>query len=300
MNKKLPGYLLGKYQLIGTVTFSVLFALVFLNIYIPFSETAWFGLGDSMMFVQTLVFVSSSIALLIISRMLMYQTRKLFELTYIEYIVWCLLEVASIAGVYTWITTDVIANEALEAMMEGGGWTIYRRSFMYVLIALGMPYILSGMYFAIIDKNNTIRLMNYEHVVTDEPQKPVAELQKITLFDNSGALKMSISPENLYYIESDDNYIKVWYTDSKGVLQNYMLRCRLKTVEDSFKGSGLIRCNRKYIVNLSKVSMLRKENDGYVLDLCNESIPPLPITKTYVDSVLAYFTEQEPLMDPME
>lgn len=300
MNKKLPGYLLGKYQLIGTVTFSVLFSLVFLNIYIPFSETAWFGLGDSMMFVQTLVFATSSIAMLIISRMLMYQTRKLFELTYIEYIVWCFLEIASIAGVYTWITTDAIANETIEAIMGGGSWAIYRRSFMYVFIALGMPYIISGMYFALIDKNNTIRLMNFEHVVTDEPQKPATELKKITLFDNSGALKMSISPDNLYYIESDDNYIKVWYTDSKGTLQNYMLRCRLKTVEDSFKGSGLIRCNRKYIVNLSKVTMLRKENEGYYLDLCNETIPPLPVTKTYTDSVLAYFTEQEPLMEPME
>ena len=300
MNKKLPGYLLGKYQLIGTVTFSVLFALAFLNIYIPFSETAWFGLGDSMMFVQTLVFATSSIAMLIISRMLMYQTRKLFELTYIEYIVWCFLEIASIAGVYTWITTDAIANETIEAIMGGGSWAIYRRSFMYVFIALGMPYIISGMYFALIDKNNTIRLMNFEHVVTDEPQKPATELKKITLFDNSGALKMSISPDNLYYIESDDNYIKVWYTDSKGTLQNYMLRCRLKTVEDSFKGSGLIRCNRKYIVNLSKVTMLRKENEGYYLDLCNETIPPLPVTKTYTDSVLAYFTEQEPLMEPME
>ena len=300
MNKKLPGYLLGKYQLIGTVTFSVLFSLVFLNIYIPFSETAWFGLGDSMMFVQTLVFATSSIAMLIISRMLMYQTRKLFELTYIEYIVWCFVEIASIAGVYTWITTDAIANETIEAIMGGGSWAIYRRSFMYVFIALGMPYIISGMYFALIDKNNTIRLMNFEHVVTDEPQKPATELKKITLFDNSGALKMSISPDNLYYIESDDNYIKVWYTDSKGTLQNYMLRCRLKTVEDSFKGSGLIRCNRKYIVNLSKVTMLRKENEGYYLDLCNETIPPLPVTKTYTDSVLAYFTEQEPLMEPME
>ena len=300
MNKKLPGYLLGKYQLIGTVTFSVLFALAFLNIYIPFSETAWFGLGDSMMFVQTLVFATSSIAMLIISRMLMYQTRKLFELTYIEYIVWCFLEIASIAGVYTWITTDAIANETIEAIMGGGSWAIYRRSFMYVFIALGMPYIISGMYFALIDKNNTIRLMNFEHVVTDEPQKPATELKKITLFDNSGALKMSISPDNLYYIESDDNYIKVWYTDSKGTLQNYMLRCRLKTVEDSFKGSDLVRCNRKYIVNLTKVSMLRKENEGYVLDLCNESIPPLPVTKTYTDIILRYFAEQQPLMDPIE
>ena len=244
MNRKLPGYLLGKYQLIGTVTFSVLFALVFLNIYIPFSDTAWFGLGNSMMFVQTLVFAVSSIALLIISRMFMYKTRSLFELTYIEYIGWCFVEIAVIAGLYTWITTNAIEKETIEIIL-GGSWKTYQRSFMYVLIALGMPYILSGMYFAIIDKNNTIRLMNYENVVTDEAPKPDKGMQKITLFDNSGALKMSISPENLYYIESDDNYIKVWYTDSKGQMQNYMLRCRLKTVEDSFRGSGLIRCNRK-------------------------------------------------------
>ena len=293
MNKKLPEYLLGKYQLIGTVTFSVLFALVFLNIYIPFSETAWFGLGDSTMFGYTLIFVFSSIASLIFSRMLMYRIKGLVELTFLEYIIWCLSEIMWISGIYTWITMDL-------AVLQENGWSIYQRSFLYVLIAIGIPYIISGMYFAIIDKNNTIKLMNFDNVVTDEAPKPDKSQQKITLFDNSGALKMSISQENLYYIESDDNYIKVWYTDSKGHMQNYMLRCRLKTVEDSFKDSGLIRCNRKYIVNLAKVSMLRKENDGYVLDLSNEAIPPLPVTKTYVDSVLGYFTEQEPLLDPME
>ena len=293
MNKKLPEYLLGKYQLIGTVTFSVLFALVFLNIYIPFSETAWFGLGDSTMFGYTLIFVFASIVSLIFSRMLMYKIKGLVELTFLEYIVWCLSEIMWISGIYTWITMDL-------AVLQENGWSIYQRSFLYVLIAIGIPYIISGMYFAIIDKNNTIKLMNFDNVVTDEAPKPDKSQQKITLFDNSGALKMSISQESLYYIESDDNYIKVWYTDSRGHMQNYMLRCRLKTVEDSFKDSGLIRCNRKYIVNLAKVSMLRKENDGYVLDLSNEAIPPLPVTKTYVDSVLGYFTEQEPLLDPME
>ena len=58
LNTKLPAYLLGKYQLIGTVTFAVLFAVVFLNIYIPFSETAWFRLGDSVMFLRTLIFIA--------------------------------------------------------------------------------------------------------------------------------------------------------------------------------------------------------------------------------------------------
>lgn len=293
MNKKLPEYIIGKYQTIGTITFSVLFALVFLNIYIPFSDTAWFGLGESTMFIPTITFIISSIAILIASRITMYKTRNFLELTYFEYAAWSIIEIMFIAGIYTWITID------LSILLENG-WSIYQRSFLYVLLALGVPYIISGMYFAIIDKNNTIRLMNYENVVTDEAPKQEKSLQRITLFDNSGALKMSISPDNLYYIESDDNYIKVWYTDSKGQLQNYMLRCRLKTVEDSFKDSGLIRCNRKYIVNLGKVSMLRKENEGYVLDISNEAIPPLPVTKTYTDSVLAYFTEREPLLDPME
>ena len=293
MNRKLPDYILGKYQTIGTVTFSVLFALIFLNIYIPFSDTAWFGLGESTMFVPTIIFITSSIAILIASRITMYKTKNFLQLTFLEYAAWSIVEIMLISGIYTWITIDL-------SILPENGWSTYQRSFLYVLIALGIPYIISGMYFAIIDKNNTIRLMNYEYVVTDEVPKQEKCLQKITLFDNSGALKMSISPDNLYYIESDDNYIKVWYTDSKGQLQNYMLRCRLKTVEDSFKDSGLIRCNRKYIVNLSKVSMLRKENDGYVLDINNEAIPPLPVTKTYTDSVLAYFTEQEPLLDPME
>lgn len=293
MNKKLPEYLLGKYHLIGTVTFSVLFALVYLNISIPFSDTAWFGLGDSVMFMFTLIFVVIAIMTLIISRMFMYQSKKYFAFTYLSYSVWCIIEILVISCLYTWITVGVITTEYTM-------WDTLGKSVTNGFVALGIPYILSGMYFAIIDKNNTIRLMNYENVVTDEPKKTDTSMKKITLFDNSGTLKLSVSPENLYYIESDDNYIKVWYIDSKKQLQNYMLRCRLKTVEDSFKDSGLIRCNRKYIVNLSKVSMLRKENDGYILDLCNESIPPLPVTKTYTDLVLGYFTEQQPLLDPME
>lgn len=293
-NNKLPKYLLGKYQLIGSVTFSVLFAVVFLNIYIPFSETAWFGLGGSVMFLHTLAFIAISILILICSRILMYRSKRLYEMTYGAYIIWCTLEIVTISGCYTWFTKDITAGQI------GNDWMVFLRAFRNGSIALGFPYLISGMYFAIIDKNNTIRLMNYENVVTDEPARPDSQKQKITLFDNSGALKLSLNPENLYYIESDDNYIKVWYTDSKGDLKQYMLRCRLKTVEESFKGSSLVRCHRKYIVNLSKVSMLRKESDGYVLDLANEEIQPISVTKTYTDTVLSHFTEQSPLLEPLE
>lgn len=294
INNKIPGYLLGKYQLIGTVTFSVLFAIVYLNIAIPFSDTAWFALGDSALFLMTLAYITIAIITLVVSRVLMYKSKLVIEHTYVSYILWCVIEILMICGLYTWLTieaTGVPQNDAIN---------IFQRALKYASIALGIPYLISGMYFAIIDKNNTIRLMNYENVVTDEPAKPDTSMQKITLFDNSGALKLSLNLENLYYIESDDNYIKVWYTDNKGEIKQYMLRCRLKTVEESFKGSGLVRCNRKYVVNINKVKVLRKESEGYVLEIDNEAIPPLPVTKTYTDTVLSHFTETQPLLEPMD
>lgn len=294
MNRTLPPYLLGKYQLIGTVTFSVLFAIVFLNIYIPFSDTAWFGLGNSVTFITTIIFAVISILVLILSRIMMYRLKRLLEITYLGYVVWCCLEIIIICLFYSKMTMDI------SAPVGATQGDIFWHSLLYCVIALGIPYLIAGMYFAIIDKNNTIRLMNYENVVTDEPPKPESSKQKITLYDNSGTLKLSLSPENLYYIESDDNYIKVWYTDSKGDLHQYILRCRLKTVEDSFKESSLLRCNRKYIVNMDKVGTLRKEAEGYILELNNNEISPIPVTKTYTDTVLSFFTESRPLLEPLD
>ena len=219
--------------------------------------------------------------------------KKLFTLTYLDYIIWCLSEFLAIAAIYTWISAGIVV------LPESPGH-FFVRALICGSIALGVPYLISGMYFSINDKNKTIRLMSYENVITEETHTSGPSLQKITLFDNSGALKLSLNLENLYYIESDDNYIKVWYTDSKQELKQYMLRCRLKTVEESFKGSSLVRCNRKYIVNTDKVKVLRKESEGYVLDLDNEAIQPLPVTKTYTDIILSHFTDTQPLLEPLD
>ena len=160
MNNKLPQYLLGKYQLIGTVTFTVLFALVFLNLYIPFSDTAWFGLGDSVTFLLTLVYAAITILILIFSRVLMYKSKEIFEMTYLMYVAWCIIEIISVCALYTWLTLDLTTTNG------ESGWEVFGRSLLYGSIALGVPYIIAAMYFAIIDKNNTIRLLNYANVVT--------------------------------------------------------------------------------------------------------------------------------------
>ena len=137
----------------------------------------------------------------------------------------------------------------------------------------------------------TVRLMNMGGVVSDTAVSSPDE-KVITLTDNEGGMKLSVRLKNIYYIESDDNYIKVWYLDYTGSIKQYMLRCRLKTVEESFEGSDLVRCHRKYIINMAKVQVLHKEKDGYYVDLGVDSIGDVPVSKTYEALVLGKFNER--------
>ena len=288
--KYIPEYFRAKYQLIVTVTFTALFSLVFMLVSIPFSHNAWFALGTSQAFTYTASFFLISLLFVILSKQVMYYTRNSFEMTFFQYVMWNLAEVIIICLVYT--AFSIKGNELGVISLERDSFAaIFFNAFVYCFVSLIIPYIIAGMVFAIIDKNKTIRLMNYSNVVSDIPV-PENKVQQVTLFDNNGVLKMSVSLASLYYIESEDNYIRVWYIDSKGGLTHYMLRCRLKTVEESFKGSSLVRCNRKYIVNMDKVKVLRKEIEGYELDLDNDYIPAIPVTKTYVDNVLARFNRK--------
>ncbi len=281
-NTPLPAYFRGKSQLVYTVTFTALFSVVFLLMSLPFSHNSWMALGNSKFFVFTVLFAVGALLVVIFSKYIMYKTRAKLKMTFLGYIAWCLSEVVVICLAYSFITVPI----------TGIGWDKFPvtlgNALLYGTISLVIPYILAGMYWAIQDKNQIIRLMNYGDVVSDETV-PVSRLEKITLFDNSGGLKLCVSASSLFYIESDDNYIIVWYTDSKGDLKRYMLRCRLKAVEESFRGSSLVRCHRKYIVNMDKVKVLRKEKDGYELDLDNDAIAPIPITKTYSENVLSRF-----------
>ena len=255
--------------------------MVFLLVTIPFSNSSWFRLGNSVFFMFTMLFGLGSLIILVLSRILMYKTRRM-PMNWWGYVGWCNAEIVIIGILYTVFTVYFARPEDRDIA------SIFVGALVYSFIALGIPYIIAGMFFTIVNQDRTIRLMNMRDVVTDD-DSPALEEQKITLFDNSGVLKLSVSSSNLYYIESDDNYIKVWYTDSKGELKTYMLRCRLKTVEESFRGSDLVRCHRKFIVNMAKVTALRKERDGYMLDIDNDRIEAIPVTKTYAAAVLARF-----------
>lgn len=286
---RLPKYLLEKYQLISTVFCTALFSLIFLLLSVPFSNNAWFALGTNRMFLFTLLFFILSAIIVVESKYLMY-TRRAREFTILQYILWCAAEVIAISMLYAIFTVESLRLGYLESG-DPRFMPHFFSAIVYVSVSLGVPYALCALHFTVVDKDNTIRLMNYGNVVSDTPIERHEE-KRITLFDNNGVLKFSINSENLYYIESDDNYIKVWYTDTSAEMKQYMLRCRLKTVEDSFADSELVRCHRKYIVNITKVQILRAEKDGYRVDLGLDNQDPIPVSKTYEQNFLTRFNSR--------
>ena len=286
---KVPDYLLGKVQLIFTVTFAALFSVFFFIAVVPSSNGLWTQLGAGDFFNFSLLVYSLALLVVIVSKRLMYACRASVGQSYGRYLIWNLVEILLVAGCFVGISLFGARKGYFHLEMLTGVFLC--RTFLYSLMTLGIPYLIAGMFFAIRDKDQTIRMINYGNVVSDE-ELPSGEEQKITLFDNNGVMKLSVSAANLYYIESDDNYIKVWYSDSSDILKQYMLRCKLKTVEESFRDSDLVRCHRKYVVNMSKVRVLSREKSGYFLELDSDLIAPIPITKTYEEAVLSRFYAQ--------
>ncbi len=290
LKDQLPRFLLGKHQLIMTVTFAAFFSLVFLLVCIPVSHSAWFELGRGEAFAFTVIFYLIAFAIIVLSKVLMYVQRNAENFPVYRYYLWNISEILIIALLYFFFTIEGDRFGIIH-LDNIAPWRLCLASVIYASISLGVPYALVAQYFMIEEKDNTIRLMNYDNVVSDVPLTP-SEERRITLFDNSGVLKFSINPENLFFIESDDNYIQVWYTDVSGDLKKYMLRCRLKTVEDSFADSDLVRCHRKYIINMRKVRVLSSEKDGYAIELDSDATPRIPVSKTYEKAVLSRFNSR--------
>lgn len=290
LRERIPSYLTGATQLAATVVFAALFAIVVLMVTVYYDSHSWFSVGPNATFGYTTAFILSAIAVLMVSKRLMYRSTRRFTLDWGSYILWNLTEVIVIALLYTGLTMHLFSIELISIPNLGFQATLLR-SFIITTLLIGVPYLIAGLYYALRDRDNTIRLLNYGNIVTDSEPSPL-DREKITLFGEDGTMKLSISLMNLFYIESDDNYIKVWYADAGGGVKQYMLRCRLKTVEESFAGSPLVRCHRKYIVNLLRVSVISREKDGYYVNLDLSSVDPIPVSKTYEEQVLARFNSR--------
>lgn len=290
LSDNIPKYILSKKQMSFNVVFTALFSIVTDLLLSPLSINNWFVLTEGNSTIITIAFWALCFLILILSRQRLYFLRNK-DITILFYIFWCLCEMLLISLLYMSVSL-LGASQGWLVQANCPPFESFLHAFIFCIFGLGIPNLISILYCAVSEKDQTIRLMNFSNVVSDTEASP-QNAKRITLYDNSGVLKLVINQNNLYYIESDDNYIKVWYQDSYSELKQYMLRCRLKTIEESFAESDLVRCHRKYIVNINKVEQMSRQKDGtFSLDLGMNKIDPIPVSKTYEEGFLARFNSR--------
>ena len=153
--KRLPHYLIERNNLVVQVAISVLFAIAFLSLYVPLSNTstAWFSVEDEGRFIYTAFFIISSTIFLVLSRIMMfYSSKRLIRFTYPIFILWTMLEIIIIGLFHAYISLSIMHVETYSKAL------IIGKSILITFIALGFPFIVTDLSFAIIDAQRVLRI----------------------------------------------------------------------------------------------------------------------------------------------
>ena len=301
-SREIPKYMISRRYISAIIAFIVAFSTLFMEIYKPFSLAIWFSTNDTLHFSLTILFYVAAIVVLIVSRSTMYALQDRFMMSINRYVVWLMGENIAISLLYTIITLSLFPEDGITFE------TLGTRALFCVTMILAIPNGLILFYAAYRAKCEEVEASEYQlqklreecrrlELMTkhekerrEEAITQAAALDRsprmINLYDNNNTLRLTISLDSLYYLESEDNYIKVHYKHNDKIA-TYMLRCRTKSVEEALRDTVMKRCHRSYIVNISKIRFIHDEHRLHFITLDDDSIRRLPLSKSYYESVLA-------------
>ena len=289
--KEIPMFMTSRKYLAVSVLFVIAFSVFFMVIYTPFSVSSWFSIKDMGSFGISVVFSVAAIAILAVSKTAIYLLRNRIRFTAARYIAWLMCENIVISLGYTILTFQLLPGITSSSIPA-----IAVRVLFFVTMITAIPYSLVTLYVAYrtkgeeleaaLDERDRLRgelragRAASETATAAAPQLP----QMINLYDNNGTMRLTITVDSLYYLESQDNYVKVHYKHNDK-FSVYMLRSRTSSIEESLAGTGMIRCHRSYIINVRKIAFIGEEHKSYYVTLNDEQIKRIPVSKRYYDNV---------------
>ena len=281
LSQFIPRYLLTKRNQVILVTSAAAFALFFIIVYQPFGVLQWGRerVSEFMFVIYSLLIVLLGMSIVAISRVIMYYRTKKHEISILNYAIWVFVELAIMAIAYT--ICSILAD------VQEDIWVAFKSALQNTSLILLIPYIICITAFTLQDKNERLRQ------IEDDFDKAVAQKMAgkglISFYDERGELQLSVTKDNLLYIESADNYIYIWYMKNN-LPKRLMLRNTLKRTAESLAETNVMRCHRGYMVNMEQVKVLRREKENFYLELGIEGVKDIPVSKTYGDAVMKWLS----------
>jgi hypothetical protein len=280
--KEIPKYLTKKNVIVRTTIFTGLFALAFINFYSPFGVDRWLKedniqINELQFFLYSSLVILTGMAVIVLSRVIMYQVARVQTINYSLYSFWIFIEITGMAAVYT-IFVKYILKDPREF------YDIAMLTLKNTALVLLLPYTVLWLYFAYREK-----IKELEELSSGSAAK-ISVDKMIPFYDENNKLKFSVLLDDLLYLEASDNYVSIYYVNTDKV-SKYLVRNTLKTLEQKLNSFDIVRCHRSYLVNFNKVKILKREKEGLFLELNAPNSLTLPVSKTYVTSIIESFSE---------
>lgn len=288
MLKPIPKYIYSRANQIFMVLFVPFFALVFINLYRPLdfdriddSFLQAFDISRSAR-VQliTLMMVLGGMIIAAASRIIMGRYTKRYTMTYIGYIVWIFGELLAMV---TTLTLATHLTDTTRSITE-----LFKNSFVKTFLIVFIPYAMCYIYF--IWQENLRELRELRQQI--ERDETVLQKAYVQILDEKGEMRLSVRRENLVLIESADNYVCVYYLNGDKTKKT-MVRNTLSRVAEHLKGSRIVRCHRSYMINIDHVKILHRDKEGVLIELGIESMPDVPISRTYADNIREWLVDRD-------
>ena len=273
-------YFLRRKHYVSSTIFLILFSVLFLELYNPFSSTVWLSLTRGR-FLMTLLFYVVCVVIVAASWVVIARRTRTKDIT--------LRFMGGVIAVQYFLITITYLLFSIQYMHLTV--MLFLKVLFCVAMVLSIPYTLyfrHASFKAKAEENNLLRkriedlekqveaLQNPATAAVDTPGHKL-----LNLSDSNGSLKLTIDSDSICYVESQDNYVKICY-ELNGETANYMLRCSSMRFEAFCEGTTILRCHRSYFINTTRIKSIRYENRRSFALLEMPVSKEIPISKTYI------------------
>ena len=269
MGKNIPSYYISRKNTIIQIVFTTVFAYVFINLYMPFGVGEWYNVNWWVLSLGSGILVVSGMLVVLTSRLFMFWIKRIRPITILYYALMIAGEIVFMAMFYV-----LLERLVLKADMRHFGVHVYFTAQNTSLILL-IPYLISILFFEWQEKKITL-----EKLVKQISYK----VSFISFKDDKGTLRLTLKKNDLIFLEASDNYVVIHYESDKET-KSYLIRNTLKRFETDLADFPLLRCHRRYMVNINHVKMMKSDKKGVKLLMDNIGQHVIPVSKTYVDNV---------------
>lgn len=254
---------------VGVLFFTVIpiFYFLFVLAYNPFGSDRFLseGPGFTLNLIITTLIV---LGVMVLSRVLIFLLRRVMDLDWSLYILWCAGEVI-LCGLFASIPMG------LSFVPAHNYFSVMSQCVLFMAAILAIPL-------------SIITLAVQAYILNRRAQSApqVDEKKLLRFYDELKRLKLVVSSEAVLYLASEENYVHIVYLEN-GRVRKFTLRSSMRALEENLTPYGLVRCHRSYFLNIAHVDLIRKDANGYALaQLDREGMDPIPVSKRYYEALI--------------